>query len=375
MYPSVYKLDINSIIKEKPCIIFGAGLNALRLLSDLITKGFKKNIICIVDNDKNKWNQKLFEIPIVSPENLIKYDYETNIIITPMKDCLKITYQLKNIGFNNLIFLDKDSGNAVSYALYQQSQCVSNRTKLEQIIAENEEKINSARKILSDKKSIDVFNAKIQSNFYGDHCKLEAMREPNQYYPEDIISLKTNEVYIDCGVFDGNTIIDFVNRTGGQYDFIIGFEPDEVMFQILKIQTLNYARCTIYNLGLHQGENEFYFSSKNDGSSKIVPEQTMNKIKTVSLDECLFDKYHPSFIKMDIEGAEYSALMGMKKIITRDEPTLAVSVYHKNNDIFEIPLLIKKLNPKYKIYIRHHYIISETVCYAICDNKGVNIAL
>jgi len=364
-FTSVYTLEINSIIKEKPCIIFGAGLNALHLLSDLIMQGFNRNITCIVDNDKNKRNQKLFEIPIVSPENLVKYDHETHIIITPMIGCLKITYQLKSLGFNNLIFLDKNSGDAVSWALYQQSQCVSNRAKFEQIVTENKEKIDSVLKILSDKKSIDIFNAKMQSNFYGEHNKLETMREPNQYYPKDIINLKTNEVFIDCGVFDGNTIIDFVNRTGGQYDFIIGFEPDEVMFQILKIRTLNYARCTIYNLGLHQGENEFYFSTRNDGSSKISYEQTMNKIKTVSLDEFLFEQYHPTFIKMDIEGAEHSALMGMKKIITRDKPKLAISVYHKNNDIFEIPLLIKKLNPKYKIYLRHHYIITETVCYAI----------
>lgn len=73
------------------------------------------------------------------------------------------------------------------------------------------------------------------------------------------------------------------------------------------------------------------------------------------------------FIKMDIEGAEYQALVGARHTIEIYKPTLMISVYHRKDDFIRIPLLIKSLNPNYKIYFRHYRKMSEqeTICYAI----------
>lgn len=70
---------------------------------------------------------------------------------------------------------------------------------------------------------------------------------------------------------------------------------------------------------------------------------------------------------MDIEGAEYQALMGAADVIQRDMPTLMISVYHKQDDLIKIPLLIKSLNYRYKLYLRHYRSMSiqETVLYAV----------
>ena len=73
-----------------------------------------------------------------------------------------------------------------------------------------------------------------------------------------------------------------------------------------------------------------------------------------------------TFLKMDIEGSELKALHGARKIIQRDKPKLAICVYHKPEDIIEIPLYINSLVPEYKFYMRHYSIDSaETVLYAI----------
>lgn len=76
-----------------------------------------------------------------------------------------------------------------------------------------------------------------------------------------------------------------------------------------------------------------------------------------------------TYIKMDIEGAEYQALMGAADVIQRDMPTLMISVYHKQDDLIKIPLLIKSLNYRYKLYLRHYRSMSiqETVLYAVND--------
>ena len=75
----------------------------------------------------------------------------------------------------------------------------------------------------------------------------------------------------------------------------------------------------------------------------------------------------PTFIKMDIEGHEIPALYGVKNTIIKHKPKLAISIYHKGSDLWEIPLLIKSWIPEYKMYIRHHSAnFCDTVLYATC---------
>ena len=73
-----------------------------------------------------------------------------------------------------------------------------------------------------------------------------------------------------------------------------------------------------------------------------------------------------SFIKKDLEGAEYNALIGCKKTIQRDRPILAISIYYKPDDLWRLPCLIHEFNDEYKFYLRHYSLWqSETVLYAI----------
>lgn len=69
---------------------------------------------------------------------------------------------------------------------------------------------------------------------------------------------------------------------------------------------------------------------------------------------------------MDIEGAELQGLKGAKNIIVKNRPKLAICIYHKPEDILEIPLYLQSIVPDYKFYIRYysnHDI--ETVLYAV----------
>ena len=88
-------------------------------------------------------------------------------------------------------------------------------------------------------------------------------------------------------------------------------------------------------------------------------------IDVVALDEIVYDK-RPTFIKMDIEGAEQEALRGCERILKEFKTKLAVCVYHKPEDLFEIPIFIKKANLKYQLFLRQYANSrTETVLYAL----------
>lgn len=109
--------------------------------------------------------------------------------------------------------------------------------------------------------------------------------------------------------------------------------------------------------GCGKGENE-----PRDGISILkADENTKLMARVVKLDDALKD-VDISFVKMDIEGSEIQALEGAKENISNQTPKLAICVYHKTSDFWDIPLLIKKYNPKYTLRLRHHHFLN---CWGI----------
>ena len=107
-----------------------------------------------------------------------------------------------------------------------------------------------------------------------------------------------------------------------------------------------------------------HFQSGASGASRII-EDGDSSIEVNCLDAML-NKEPITFIKMDLEGAEYNALLGAEKTIKEYKPKLAISIYHKPEDIWELPQLILKMNPDYHFYFGHYSIAAaETVLYTL----------
>ena len=108
-------------------------------------------------------------------------------------------------------------------------------------------------------------------------------------------------------------------------------------------------------------------ASKMKGQMPQIGEQGTNviKISTVAIDDVV-DGEEVSFIKLDVEGAELKALQGAARTIRTFRPRLAISVYHKPEDIIEILEYILSLHDDYRLYIRHYQMSScETIVYAL----------
>lgn len=78
-----------------------------------------------------------------------------------------------------------------------------------------------------------------------------------------------------------------------------------------------------------------------------------------------------TFVKMDIEGAEYNAISGMTELIKRNKPIVAMCVYHRRDDFYRLTDLLESIcENEYSYYLRQYrFTPTETVCYAIPNNR------
>ncbi|MDD2207836.1 MAG: FkbM family methyltransferase [Bacilli bacterium] len=109
----------------------------------------------------------------------------------------------------------------------------------------------------------------------------------------------------------------------------------------------------------------FINSEKTSSVTQVIEEGDI-EVETVKIDDDI--KGRVTFIKMDIEGGELKALLGLKNKITKYKPKLAISVYHNNNHLWQIPKMLYYLNPKYKFYLRYYggrLVPTEYILYAV----------
>ena len=186
-------------------------------------------------------------------------------------------------------------------------------------------------------------------------------RQDQQYF-EPFLNLNTQgETFIDAGGFEGETSIEFIKHCKN-FQEIHFFEPEEKNMNKAKQVLQQTGNVYYYPFGLSDTGETCLFCG--DGSISSISDTGNIKINVDCMDELLPCNTTPTFIKMDIEGAEKKALAGAKKIIMRHHPRLAVCVYHKGNDLWRIPEQILSYYPDYKMFLRHYTEgVTETVMF------------
>ncbi len=192
----------------------------------------------------------------------------------------------------------------------------------------------------------------------------------NQYFDKSIVKLSEDEVFLDVGAYDGDTIQSFILETHNKYNHIYAFEPsfDEYCKLFQRMNEIENITCV--NAGLYNSTELKKYKICEFGSSHLYGNFTWDTDQK----QCILNlsikgdelNLKPSFIKMDIEGAEIEALSGLHNTIRKYVPKLAISVYHKTEDFWTIPLIITKMSKEYNLFFRHHsHGVIESVCYAI----------
>lgn len=217
-------------------------------------------------------------------------------------------------------------------------------------LKEHEEEFRKVYELLADRKSKETYLDVLRYKLSGKVKYLFDCEDEKENLYRDILHLTKDEVILDLGAYDGDTIREFLSVTDGEYEKIIAFEPDAKNFKKLTKKTENLERIDRYNLGAWDKEETLYFQKKAARGSRT--EKDGIPVEFRSVDGTVTDKL--TFIKMDIEGAELKALKGAEKTIREHHPKLYVCAYHRDEDMYTLPLKINELCPEYKIYYRHH---------------------
>lgn len=186
------------------------------------------------------------------------------------------------------------------------------------------------------------------------------------YFDLDIIPYSNNQVFVDVGAYIGDTTQDFIN-TYNNYKKIYCYEVTLETMAKLKNNLSKYNNIIYKNKAVSNDNSIMYLKESNiNSSANQVDNSGTIEVETVSLDNDILEKI--DIIKMDIEGSEYNALIGCKNHIINDNPTLLISVYHNNEDLWKLPKLIYEYNNNYNFYLRYYsnYIFpTEIVLFAI----------
>jgi FkbM family methyltransferase len=187
------------------------------------------------------------------------------------------------------------------------------------------------------------------------------------YFPNGLIRLGTNESIIDCGAFDGDTLRAVLSRTNGQFRSILALEPDPINFAALTrfVATLPMdirSRIRVEQLAVHSHRATVKFESGDGAGSNLSPGGDI-EVQAAPIDDFAAAQA-PTFLKMDIEGAEPDALRGARTTMSRYAPTLAICLYHRREHLWQVPKIILEANPAYRLTLRRHSDESwETICY------------
>jgi FkbM family methyltransferase len=333
--------NLEANIGNRPLALYGGGI----MLGFVLAYCKKKNLepICICDSYKTGTHEQT-GLPIVLPEQLFRENPDTVILITSLQYEEQITEHLLSLGFL--------PENIFPFRF-------TRRITLNEFNEKHLHGYEWAYNFFNDE-----ISKKLARDFACSHLTstliMSTSNPKERYFDREFIKLRDNEVFIDGGAHIGATTEEFIKRTNDSYNHVYAFEPESSAYKKALEILSPHPNIEIIPKGLWSMETELEFAKNiynpEDSTFVLDLEEFDKAIAAVtSLDNYFDGKTEmPTFIKLNIEGAEKQALLGMVKILKNHKPKLAVSAYHKIEDIYELMQLISSVQGDYNFTLRQY---------------------
>lgn len=332
-------------ISRTPCGIFFPPKipDNARQIVDELKSVLNLNCICVLSNEYKKY------FPAVDGERVIALEEFENLDDKPE--------YIFGLGFFEWMFMDH-------FARYGVKMISSINAEVAEGLYNNYAmhlpELYSVHEMFADEESKKVFRASIIGDLTKTLQDYRFAPEP-QYFLNGFFPT-AGDIAIDGGAYDGATAADFVKQGAQVYAF--------------EMVADNYKNClpvaekfgfTLENLGLSDQESDANYLSRGAGSRKFENGDLVAHF--IDIDSYVRKKNLPrvDYIKLDVEGAELDVLRGAAKTITRWKPKMAVSAYHKFEDLWTLATYIKSLRPDYEFQFRHYRI--DVTDYTFNDDE------
>lgn len=363
-----HTLDLQLALRNNRVVLFGAGGLGKRALTQLKSIGVVP--LAITDNRHSLWGGELDGLPLLSPTDAAAlFGANASFLVTIWNEFHyfnETAEQLGQLGCTQVL--------PYTYLHWRFPEeflpCLLN--DFPHKVYEDRTRVLHVENLWADAESTDLYRANIRFRALGEPQHLPGRPRENTYIPSDIFTLKEDESILDCGATKGEMTEEVLRKYGSNFAAFHALEADRISFKNLEayrnqLPALTRKKMLLYQCAVGGTRCTVHFSSTGQTGSKISEDGVA--VECFPIDD-LFASTRLTLIKMDIEGAEYDALLGGRKVIMRDRPIAAICVYHTQNDIWRIPLLIRDLLPRHRLFLRAYegdgY---QTVLYALPEDR------
>ncbi|MBE6729526.1 MAG: FkbM family methyltransferase [Ruminococcaceae bacterium] len=324
--------DLWTYLKEtdKPIVLYGTGNGADKIYARLKKHGIKIN--GVFSSDGFKKGKEFYGFTVTSYSEH-KANFSDMIILVCFGS------HLENV-ISDILKLKEEN------ELYMPDVPVYGEEIFDiEFALKHKDKLEKVYNMLCDEQSKHVFENTVYYKITGN---IDYLTSCETTYDETMSIIKPlGETYLDLGAFDGDTVNQFI-KYDNNYKAIIALEPDNRNFKKLTVNTEGLDNITLLNCAVDE-KKDTVLMAKNKGRGNSKQEKTI-EISALNIDY-ISEINFPTFIKIDIEGNELSAIKGGINTI-KNKPKMQVACYHRSEDLFLLPNEILKINPDYKIYMR-----------------------
>ena len=344
-------------------VLFGSGRLGQITLAGLLKAGVKP--LAFADNNSKLWDSKVNGLKVLSPESAAEQFGSNAIFVITVYTIAPVWEQLTSMVLKVISF-------ASLAWQYQQSLTPHGGVILPGKIFEQAEDVRKALHSWADDTSRREYMGQLLWQSSLDPSVLPPHLPQNDiYFADDLYTALADEVFVDCGAFDGDSVQEFLKRRSGSFGQIIAIEPDPENCKALEARVASLPielgrKIKIVQNAAGSRREIVTFNVTGTAGSSIG--QGNYQVSSIPLDE--LNNINPTLIKMDIEGAEPDAILGASNTIRKNMPILAVCTYHTQEHLWRVPLLIQSISDNYKFFFRRYSDECwETVCYALPRNR------